>query len=140
MKKSLLSMLPLLTACAGEAPQNIGVQDGRLTPCPDSPNCVSSYASDEQHGIAPLRASLDQIEAILIATDRTNIVERSDNYLYAEFTTRLMGFVDDVEFLYDEAAGVTQVRSASRLGYSDLGANRNRIEDIRARLDDPEAS
>lgn len=134
MKKSLLSLLPFLTACAGEPPQDIGIQNGRLAPCPDSPNCVSSYAGDEAHGITPLAATLPEIENVLLSMDRTNIVESRGNYLYAEFTSRLMGFVDDVEFLYDPQAGVTHVRSASRLGYSDLGANRSRIEAIRNRL------
>jgi uncharacterized protein (DUF1499 family) len=134
MKKSLLSLLPLLTACAGEPPQNIGVQNGRLTPCPDSPNCVSSFATDETHAIEPLAASLADVERVLLEFDDTNIVSSEGDYLYAEFTTRIMGYVDDVEFLYDRNNGVTHVRSASRLGYSDLGANRNRIERIRSAL------
>ena len=62
------------------------------------------------------------------------IIDSEDNYLYAEFTSRLMGFVDDVEFLYDPDAGITHVRSASRLGYSDMGVNRKRIESIRDSL------
>ena len=134
MKKSLLSLLPFLTACAGEPPQNIGVQNGRLTPCPDSPNCVSSFATDETHAIEPLAASLADVERVLLEFDDTNIVSSEGDYLYAEFTTRIMGYVDDVEFLYDRNHGVTHVRSASRLGYSDLGANRNRIERIRSAL------
>ncbi|MDA0687292.1 MAG: DUF1499 domain-containing protein [Proteobacteria bacterium] len=134
MKKSILSLLPFLTACAGEPPQNIGVQNGRLTPCPDSPNCVSSFATDETHAIEPLAASLADVERILLGFDDTNIVSSEGDYLYAEFTTRIMGYVDDVEFLYDRNNGVTHVRSASRLGYSDLGANRNRIERIRSEL------
>ncbi len=134
MRKSLLSLIPFLTACAGEPPQNIGVQEGRLIPCPDSPNCVSSFESDEVHGIAPLNASLDEISAVLSGLDEANIVSASSNYLYAEFTSRIMGYVDDVEFMYDQASGLTHVRSASRLGYSDLGANRKRIEAIRAAL------
>jgi len=134
MRKPLLALLPFLSACAGEPPQNIGVQNGRLAPCPDSPNCVSSYQSDETHGIAPLAADLEAVEQILVDMERTNIVSKDGNYLYAEFTSRLMGFVDDVEFLYDPASGMTHVRSASRLGYSDLGANRDRIEAIRSQL------
>lgn len=127
-------MLPFLSACAGEPPQDIGVVDGRLTACPDSPNCVTSYASDETHGIAPLQATLEQVRGALNGMERTNIVNQDGNYLYVEFTTALMGYVDDVEFLYDPAAGVTHVRSASRLGYSDLGANRKRIEALRGAL------
>ncbi|MEO1134470.1 MAG: DUF1499 domain-containing protein, partial [Cyanobacteria bacterium J06639_1] len=64
--------------------------------------------------------------------EQTKVVERGDRYLYAEFTSKLMGFVDDVEFYADEAASVIHVRSASRLGKSDLGVNRKRIEAIRA--------
>jgi uncharacterized protein (DUF1499 family) len=134
MKKSLLSLIPFLTACAGEPPQNIGIQEGRLAPCPESPNCVSSFEDSESHSIAPLQADLARIESVLLQMDRTNIVQMRGNYLYAEFTSRLMGFVDDVEFLHDPDSGLTHVRSASRLGYSDLGANRNRIEAIRERL------
>tara|TARA_B110000858_G_scaffold89711_1_gene103731 strand:+ start:47643 stop:48047 length:405 start_codon:yes stop_codon:yes gene_type:complete len=134
MKKTLLALLPFLTACAGEPPQDIGVRDGRLTPCPESPNCVSSYESSEQHAIAALDANLSQIQQILLTMDAANIVEHSNNYLYAEFTSSLMGYVDDVEFLYDAATNTSQVRSASRLGHSDMGVNRNRIEAIRAQL------
>ena len=75
MKKSLLALLPFLTACAGEPPQNIGVRDGRLTACPESPNCVSSYESSEEHSIAALDANLIQIQQILLAIDEANIVE-----------------------------------------------------------------
>lgn len=134
MKKPLLALLPFLTACAGEPPQNIGVRDGSLTACPESPNCVSSYESSEQHSIAALNGNLNQIQQILLAMDGANIVEQSSNYLYAEFTSSLMGYVDDVEFLYDAASNTTQVRSASRVGYSDMGANRNRVEAIRTQL------
>ena len=134
MRKSLLSLIPFLTACAGEPPQNIGIVEGSLTASPESPNCVSSYASDEEHSIAAIDATLSQIEAVLVSLDEANIVEAGSNYLYAEFTSRIMGYVDDVEFLYEAASGKTQVRSASRLGQSDLGANRKRIEAIRAAI------
>ncbi len=134
MKKSLLSIMPFLTACAGEPPTNIGVENSQLTPCPDSPNCVSSFETDEEHGIQALAATLSEVEQVLVGLDEANIVSSGGNYLYAEFTSRIMGYVDDVEFLYDPASGVTHVRSASRLGYSDLGANRNRIENIRSLL------
>ncbi|MFB0988424.1 MAG: DUF1499 domain-containing protein [Gammaproteobacteria bacterium] len=134
MKKSLLALLPFLSACAGEPPQDIGVRDGRLIACPESPNCVSSYESSEEHAIAALDGNLNQVQQILVAMDGANIVEQSNNYLYAEFTSSLMGYVDDVEFLYDAASNTTQVRSASRVGYSDMGANRSRVEAIRMQL------
>ena len=134
MKKSLLALLPFLTACAGEPPQDIGVRDGRLIACPESPNCVSSYESSEEHSIAALDGNLNQIQQILLTMDGANIVEQSSNYLYAEFTSSLMGYVDDVEFLYDAASNTTHIRSASRVGYSDMGANRGRVEAIRSQM------
>ena len=135
VKRLLLSVIALvLAACTGQRPTDIGIQNGRLAPCPDSPNCVSSFASDAEHGIEPLRTDLASIERVLLDLPEANIVNASNNYLYAEFTSRLMRYVDDVEFLYDPASGVTHVRSASRLGYSDMGVNRGRIEGIRAAL------
>lgn len=124
-------MLALLTmlGCAGERPTTLGVVDGRLGTCPDSPNCVSSFEMRESHQIAPLEASIAQVRAALVTMPGAQIIREQDLYLYAEFTTRLMGFVDDVEFL--ELAGRTHVRSASRLGKSDLGVNRKRIEALR---------
>ncbi|MFL2849824.1 MAG: DUF1499 domain-containing protein [Pseudohongiellaceae bacterium] len=128
---SLLAFLPLMTACMGERPRNIGVQEGRLAACPDSPNCVSSFETNDEHGIAPIAATLDQIEQVLVELEEANIVGESENYLYAEFTSRLMRYIDDVEFLYDAEARITHVRSASRVGQSDFGVNRDRIEKIR---------
>ncbi|MFM1897106.1 MAG: hypothetical protein RLZZ385_2180 [Pseudomonadota bacterium] len=133
-RRITLACLPLLSACAGEPPQNIGVHDGQLISCPDSPNCVCSFEQRDSHFIAPLQATLAQVEQILLGLPEANIVSAQTNYLYAEFTSRIMGFVDDVEFLFDPAAGVTHVRSASRVGYSDMGVNRKRIESIRAAL------
>lgn len=135
MKRRLtLACLPLLSACAGEPPQDIGNLNGRLADCPDSPNCVCSFESRESHSIQPLQANLAQIQQVLMGLSEARIVSSEGNYLYAEFTSRIMGFVDDVEFLYDPDAGITHVRSASRLGYSDMGVNRKRIESIRESL------
>lgn len=126
-------MIPILTllGCAGDRPLNLGVQNGQLAACPDSPNCVSSFDARESHGIAPISASLTSIRDALHSMDRVNIVAEQDNYLYAEFTSRLMGYVDDVEFLADDTQNIVHVRSASRLGHSDMGVNRKRIEAIR---------
>jgi uncharacterized protein (DUF1499 family) len=124
---------------AGNRPANLGVKAGQLAPCPGSPNCVVSQgAADADHAIAPLAysgepaAALTALKAVVAAMPRTTIVESTDNYLYAEFASQLLGFVDDVEFYLDAAEGVIHVRSASRLGQSDLGVNRKRIEAIRA--------
>lgn len=130
-----LACLPLLTACAGEPPENIGNLGGRLADCPDSPNCVCSFEERESHYVEPLNASLAEIQRVLMSLPRARIIASDGNYLYAEFTSRIMGFVDDVEFLYDADAGITHVRSASRVGYSDMGVNRERVEAIRDGLD-----
>jgi len=116
----------------------IGLVDGTLRACPDKPNCVSSLASDERHRIGPLHitgdpgASMARAAAAVTATGGT-IVQRDDRYLHAEFTTRLMRYIDDVELLLD--ADIVHVRSASRVGHSDLGANRKRVERLRRRLE-----
>lgn len=117
----------------------VGLTEGRLRSCPKSPNCVCSQDQDTGHQIEPLRITgvpreaWDRLRDLILELPRTRIVSRDDHYLHAEFTTPLMRFVDDVEFLLDETAGVIHVRSASRIGYSDLGANRKRIEAIRQR-------
>jgi len=128
------------TMFAGKRPQNLGHGTERLAPCKASPNCVSSQAdpSDQEHYIAPLALKGDAIAAVRKAVEsmpRTSIVRVEPGYLYAEFQSKLMGFVDDVEFLADPAAGVVHVRSASRLGRRDFGVNRNRVEALRAILE-----
>ena len=120
---------------AGKRPNNLGVSDGKLTPCPGTPNCVNSQSDDPQSKIEPLPSvSIPELQKVIEGMERTTIVESTDNYLYAEFKTKLMGFVDDVEFYLDKQENVVHVRSASRLGKSDLGLNRKRIEEIRAKL------
>ena len=120
---------------AGKRPNNLGVSDGKLTPCPGTPNCVNSQSDDPQSKIEPLPSvSIPELQKVIEGMERTTIVESTDNYLYAEFQTKLMGFVDDVEFYLDKQENVVHVRSASRLGKSDLGLNRKRIEEIRAKL------
>lgn len=126
----------MMVACAGKRPVNLGVHDGRLTDCPSSPNCVSSQAADPGHGIAPFRYTgeredaFKRLKAVVKAYERTTVVAERDDYLHVEFKTAIMGFVDDVEF-YFPAEKVIHVRSASRLGYSDLGVNRKRVEKLR---------
>lgn len=125
---------------AGKRPTNLGVRDGRLSPCPGSPNCVCSYDGDAQHRIEPLTyqtnasAAMAALKQIIQALERTQLITESDTYLYVEFTSKLMKFVDDVEFYAEPGKQVIQVRSASRLGKSDLGVNRQRIELIRSQL------
>jgi uncharacterized protein (DUF1499 family) len=115
-------------------PENLGVRDGKLAPCKRSPNCVSSQAnpSDREHYIAPLHGTLESVKNAVRAFPRTTIVKQEKDYRYAEFRTRLLRYVDDVEFFFD--GQVIQVRSCSRLGRRDFGVNRKRVEAIRAQL------
>ncbi|MGH8454105.1 MAG: DUF1499 domain-containing protein [Nevskiales bacterium] len=121
---------------SGKRPTNLGVTNGKLAPCPSKPNCVSSQAPDKAHAIAPLAfkgdaaAAMQKLKKLLESMPRTQIVDSRADYLYAECSTAMMGFVDDVEFYCD--GKVIHARSASRLGYSDWSVNRKRIEAIRA--------
>lgn len=120
---------------SGSRPDNLGVNNGTLAPCPGTPNCVNSQSNDEKAKIAPLPAvPISQIKAVVESMEKTKIITETNDYLYAEFASKLMGFVDDVEFYLDNNAGVVHVRSASRMGKSDLGVNRSRVEKIRAEL------
>ena len=131
------------TMFAGKRPDYLGVKDGRLPRPRSTPNCVSSQAdpADKQHFIEPLRFKGTVPEAIAAARKavesmaRATVIRQEGNYLYAEFRSALLGFVDDVEFTYDEKAGVLHVRSASRLGRRDFGVNRARVEALRARIE-----
>ncbi|HWV89664.1 MAG TPA: DUF1499 domain-containing protein [Burkholderiales bacterium] len=115
-------------------PDNLGVSNGRLAPCRRTPNCVSSQAdpSDAEHYIAPLEGTMEAVRKAVESLPRATIVSQRQNYLYAEFRSKLLGFVDDVEFFHD--GSVIQVRSASRLGRRDFAVNRRRIERLRAMI------
>ena len=109
-----------------------------LPPCPPSPNCVSTQATDVGQAIAPFpykksRAEAKEaLKAVLATLSRSKLVEEDEFYLHYEFTSLLLRFVDDVEFLFDETTKTVHFRSASRTGYSDLGVNRKRMEQVRA--------
>lgn len=124
------------------ASSNLGVNNGYLSPCPETPNCVVSQNADATHGIAPIEYHTDLDTAretllkVLSVVPRTEVVEKTDNYLRAESTSRIFKFVDDVEFYFPSNEKVIQVRSASRVGESDLGVNRRRIEQIRLAMED----
>ncbi|MGD1855502.1 MAG: DUF1499 domain-containing protein [Leptolyngbyaceae cyanobacterium] len=124
----------------GTPPADIGVHDSQLLDCPASPNCVSTTASDDEHRIDPIEytaepdAVRDRLVAILNNQPRTEIVEQTDDYILVEFTSRLMGFVDDAEFYFLPDGHTIAMRSAARLGESDLGVNRRRLEQFRLAL------
>jgi uncharacterized protein (DUF1499 family) len=134
-------------AFSSHAPANLGVRDGRLRPPSKTPNSVSSQADlwaqhpmQDYARIAPLAlrgtgpATIARIKGSVEAMPGAKVIESRDDYLYVQFSTRWMKFVDDAEFWYDPAQGVVQVRSASRVGRKDFGVNRQRIEAIRQAL------
>jgi uncharacterized protein (DUF1499 family) len=132
-----VSRLALGTWFGGTPPVDLGVIDGRLKACPDRPNCIASYADGVNH-VEPLTyhgdagAALRRLESVLSGMPRVRVVAKSSTYLRAEARSRWFGFVDDLEFLLKAEAHCLHVRSASRLGYSDFGVNRKRLEAIRA--------
>jgi uncharacterized protein (DUF1499 family) len=111
-----------------------------LSPCSDSPNCVSSRADDAQHFIAPFiyRGTLSEVQSNLISIlqsiPRTRLINIERTYIQVEFTSALFGFIDDAEFYFPENEKLIHVRSASRVGYYDFGVNRTRLERIRKLL------
>lgn len=132
----------MLSACSGSRPANLGIYpNGEFAPCPGTPNCVSSFApsDNDRHYIEPINASdskWQELARILESMPRIEIIERDGPYLRAEATTRILRFVDDLEFLYQPEQSIINIRSASRIGRYDFGVNRKRIENIRDQLTD----
>ncbi len=126
-----------MLGCSGARPADLGLRNGQLRPCPSSPNCVSSeVGTPAEQLVSPFPApggpaELSRLRGIVAAWPRTTVITETGGYLHAESTSRIMRFVDDIEFRYDSAAGVIHVRSASRLGQSDLGVNGKRVEGLR---------
>ena len=124
---------------SGTRPDNLGVKDGRFAACKPTPNCVSSQAdpADREHYITPISFSgtMHELRRAVESMTRATVIREDGNYLYAEFKSALMGYVDDVELLLDEKAALVHVRSASRLGRRDFGVNRARIEKLRSLLE-----
>jgi uncharacterized protein (DUF1499 family) len=126
----------------GNSGIGLRIVDGRLAPCPMKPNCVSSQAeaSDKQHYIEPLiytgepAQARERLEGAIAGMKRAQMVVRAANYWRAEFRSALWRFVDDVEFLLDDNVRQIDIRSAARVGYSDFGVNRRRLEEIRRRF------
>lgn len=131
------------TVFSGKRPNYLGVKDGRLARPKSTPNCVSSQAdpADGEHYIAPIAfkgdtaAAMAAVRKAVEGMRDATVVRAEGGYLYAEYRTKLMRFVDDVEFVYDGKAGLIHVRSASRLGRRDFGVNRARVESLRARIE-----
>jgi uncharacterized protein (DUF1499 family) len=134
----------LLTACSVNETIKTNARNERLSPCPKSPNCVSSLSEEKSHSVEPLgfKGTLEEARENLISVinsmKRSKIVTAEIDYIHATFKSALFGFVDDVEFLFDDLKKIIHVRSASRTGYFDLGVNRKRVEEIRKRFGNTE--
>lgn len=130
-------ILPDAAAASG-----LGVTDGHLAACPASPNCVVSQDGDPKHAIDPIAYHVDRDRAketllkVINAVPRTEVIEKTDNYIHALSKSRIFKFVDDVEFYFPKDENVIHMRSASRVGESDLGVNRRRMEQIRLAMRD----
>ena len=133
---------------ASQTASGLGVRDGRLQPPSRTPNSVTSqaglYTDHPQRSYAdiePLRfkgsgeEAMRQLAELLRATPRATLITQTPGYLHAEMRTRWLKFTDDLELLLDEPAGLVHVRSASRLGQRDFGANRKRVELLRSQFD-----
>lgn len=121
---------------------DLGVNNGHLAACPASPNCVVSQDGDAKHAIEPISYHVDRDRAqealvkVLGVVPRTEVIEQTDNYIHALSKSRIFKFVDDVEFYFPKDENVIHMRSASRVGDSDLGVNRRRMEQIRLAMQD----
>jgi uncharacterized protein (DUF1499 family) len=134
--------LLLLTGCNSVIPK-LGIDNGQLSPCPSTPNCVNSQATDEKHYIEPIVTSdtpleiKNQLLEMLNESKSSKITVTENNYIRAEFTSKLFHFVDDVEFYFPDTNAkemTIHTRSASRVGHSDFGVNRKRIEKMRSKF------
>jgi len=136
----LFTIIFVMITCTGNASAAAGSDTGSLPSCPDTPNCVSSLSTDKRHAIEPLRYHGDRAKVqqtlleVIGSLKRARVVAVKGNRIHTEFTSVLFRFVDDVDFLFDDVDKMIHVRSASRIGWSDLGVNRRRVEDIRRRF------
>ena len=148
MKRRILLFLMIammtLTGCQKTVAETTGLKDGRLLPCPDKPNCVCTQDPAERHRIEPIRYDVTQEEArekllrVVRHMSQSTLVKADPDYIHVEFRSAFFEFVDDVEFLFDDAAKLIHFRSAARTGYYDFKVNRNRMEEIRKRFTEPE--
>ncbi len=144
MKKNLIMLILIIGFMFIKnniTPKNLGVRDGKLLKMPNSPNAVSSQTDIEDKKVEPLKFSgdLEETKAKIIDVINnykgTKIIKNEKNYIHVVFTTGGMKFKDDVEFYFDENSKIINFRSASRVGYSDMGLNRKRFNEIKKYYD-----
>ena len=129
----LFSLILLLSACSGTKPLDIGAKNGQFIDCPASPNCVSTQTTSKKHKMAPIAYTGTQEEAktkllkIIAEMPRTTVTENKESYIHTEFKSKMMKYVDDVEFFFDDTQKLIHFRSASRKGYHDMGVNKKRM-------------
>lgn len=130
------AMLFFVLGIMNQPPGGLGIVDGQLAACPDSPNCVSTFSVSTEHQMDPIPFPgstdhlVEKLKSIVGQLPRTRVVRQTDNYLHVECRSFWFRFVDDVEFLIDAEQKLIHFRSASRVGYSDLGVNRRRMETL----------
>ena len=138
----VLTSLIFFTGCTGVIPK-MGIENGQLIQCPTTPNCVNSQAKDKKHYIEPILMTGTPLEVknhilkILNELKRAKIIVAEDHYIRVEFISKVFRFIDDLEFYFPNTKSkemTIHVRSASRVGYSDFGVNRKRIEQIRSKF------
>lgn len=150
MKIALLVLLALIATVvvlfasrsylSRQSPPPLDLVQGHLRPCPSSPNCVASEGADADHAIAALpyhgdRTATERAMVAALATlPRSAIQRRQGDYWHATQVSALFRFIDDIELRFDDAAQLIQIRSGSRVGYSDMGVNRKRVEALRSAL------
>ena len=134
----VLSSIGLLgISMTSKQPDNLGVTAGKLAACPDTPNCVSTQADDPAKKMKPVafRGSPSEAiskikEVVKLNYPRAKLISETEYYLHYEFKSLIFRFIDDVEFFVDDNSSVIQFRSASRVGHSDLGVNRKRMNQL----------
>ncbi len=132
-------LLVFVIALIPKGQAKVGLTNGQLNPCPGTPNCVCSEDGSASFYISPLAFSDSAENAWQLAKQAVVslggvIQAEEEDYLWASYTTKWLRFVDDVELRMDVDNNVIQVRSASRVGRSDFGVNRKRVEMIRSLL------
>jgi uncharacterized protein (DUF1499 family) len=133
-------ILSIAGGCSGKPPDETQHDPSGLRSCPKSPNCVSSEAKDAQHAIEPFHLRGDPkvgwpiIRDEIASMPKWQIIRATDNYIHVECKSRIFRFVDDLELSLNVSNGIISIRSASRSGYSDFGANRRRVELLRSVL------
>jgi uncharacterized protein (DUF1499 family) len=136
----LMVGLMILTGCQRTDSLTSGLQDGKLRPCPDKPNCVCTQDPAGSHRAEPIRYTGTQEEAreklltVIRHMPQSTLVKADPGYIHAEFRSSFFEFVDDVELLFDDTARLIHFRSAARTGYYDFNVNRKRMEEIRGRF------